>query len=79
MWLMTIFTSVAKPTLRIRREECIPDPSNMWGTWAPIIQCNASCGGGIQKIQRTCLCRSSKYYTYIELHFCYFGNGIMAY
>ena len=55
------FTDDAEPRRRIRREQCIPTPCNMWGTYAPISQCDALCGGGSQRIQRNCSCRGNKY------------------
>ena len=76
---MTMFTGVAKRKLRIRREEYIPDPCNMWGSWAPINQCDAECRGGTQGFRRNCLSGGNKDNIYIEGHFCCFSNETTTY
>ena len=66
------FTDDDKLRRRLRREECIPNPCNMWGSWVPITQCNASCGGGIQRLRRNCSCKNGKYNSI-------FGNVLLSF
>ena len=54
------FTEVDFKT-RMRRDDCIAEPCNMWGSWAPITQCDISCGGGMQSFRRECSCSGGNY------------------